>query len=61
MTGLAHGAQPLRPNIVFVFCDDLGFGDLGCYGNRRINTPNLEEMSAQGLLFTNITVPSPVC
>lgn len=49
------------PNIVFVFVDDLGFGDLACYGNGKIRTPYLDRMADEGILFTNFSVASPVC
>lgn len=49
------------PNIIFILCDDLGWGDLGCYGNRDIKTPNIDRLAHQGLLFTNFYVNSPVC
>ena len=49
------------PNIIFVFVDDMGFGDLGCYGNTVIITPNLDKMASDGMLFTNFTTSSPVC
>jgi len=54
-------AEAPGPNIIFVFADDMGFGDLACYGNRKIKTPALDRMAADGLLFTNFTTSSPVC
>ncbi len=53
--------QDSPPNIVFVFVDDMGWGDAGCYGNMINKTPNLDKMATEGLLFTNFTVASPVC
>jgi N-acetylgalactosamine-6-sulfatase len=53
------GGRP--PNIVFILADDLGWGDLGCYGHRDIKTPNLDRMARQGALFTQFYVSAPVC
>lgn len=41
-----------RPNIVFVMADDLGYGDLGCYGQQQIKTPNIDQLAAEGVRFT---------
>lgn len=49
-----------KPNIVFILCDDMGYGDLGCYGQKYINTPNLDKMAANGMLFTQAYAGSPV-
>jgi arylsulfatase A-like enzyme len=49
------------PNIIFLFADDLGWGDLSCYGNQRIKTPNLDRLAAEGTLFTNFYVAGSVC
>ncbi|GGD11595.1 sulfatase-like hydrolase/transferase [Aquisalinus flavus] len=49
------------PNIVFIFADDLGFGDIGANGNTRFNTPNLDRLAKQGTNFQQFTVASPVC
>ncbi|HWQ52830.1 MAG TPA: arylsulfatase [Bryobacteraceae bacterium] len=57
------GAQaPARqPNIVFILADDLGYGDIGCYGQKRILTPNLDRMAAEGTRFTQAYAGSTVC
>ena len=49
------------PNIVFVFADDWGWGDLGCYGHPNIKTPNLDRLASEGTLFTQFYVCSGVC
>src|ERR1700721_13547 len=54
-------AADRRPNIVFILADDLGFGDLGCYGQTKIRTPNLDRMAAEGMRFTNFYAGSSVC
>lgn len=50
-----------RPNIVLIIADDLGFGDLGCYGATRLKTPNLDRLAAQGVRFTRGYAPSSTC
>ena len=58
----AQTAPPAAPpNIVFVLADDLGYGDLGCYGQQLIATPNLDRLAAQGMRFTQFYAGSPVC
>src|SRR5436190_14758409 len=49
------------PNVVIIFADDLGYGDLGCYGNTRIRTPNLDRMAAEGTRLTDFYVAQAVC
>jgi arylsulfatase A-like enzyme len=49
------------PNIVLVFTDDLGYGDLGCYGNPVINTPNIDKMACEGIRFTSFYAAASVC
>ncbi len=59
----SHGAdgRPARPNIVFILADDLGYGDLGCYGQAKIRTPNIDRMAAEGLRFTQHYAGNAVC
>jgi arylsulfatase A-like enzyme len=50
-----------RPNILFILADDLGYGDLGCYGQKKIKTPNLDRLAAEGIRFTQAYAGSTVC
>src|SRR5438067_8266357 len=50
-----------RPNIIFILADDLGYGDLGCYGQKQIKTPNFDRMSKEGMRFTQFYAGSTVC
>jgi arylsulfatase A-like enzyme len=59
---LAASAQaPTRPNILFLLADDLGYGDLGCYGQKRIQTPNIDRLAAEGMRFTQTYAGATVC
>ena len=50
-----------RPNVILINCDDLGYGDLGCYGAKDIRTPHLDRMAAEGTRFTDFSVTSALC
>lgn len=50
-----------RPNIIIILADDLGYGDLGCYGHPTVRTPNLDRMAAQGMRFTDFYAAAEVC
>jgi len=63
LTGAAApvAAVPEKPNIIYILADDLGYGDLGCYGQKDIRTPRLDRMAAEGLRFTAHYAGSTVC
>jgi len=55
------GVAGRRPNIIFILADDLGYGDVGCFGQKRIKTPHLDQLAADGVRFTQAYAGSPVC
>ncbi|MFR3329572.1 MAG: arylsulfatase [Odoribacter splanchnicus] len=60
-SGVVNGQLPgERPNILVIMCDDMGYGDLGCYGQPYIHTPNLDRMAQEGMRFTQAYAGSPV-
>ncbi len=60
MISLALAAS-LTPNLIVIFVDDMGIGDLSCYGQKRYKTPNLDRMAREGVRFTDFYVASPAC
>ena len=60
VAGLA-AAEVEKPNVVILFADDLGYGDLGSYGHPYIRTPNLDQLAAEGQRWTDFYAPAPVC
>ena len=58
----ASGSQAAdKPNIIFIMADDLGYGDLGCYGQKLIRTPNIDRLAEEGVRFTQGYVTASVC
>jgi N-acetylgalactosamine-6-sulfatase len=57
----AQAAEGRPPNIILILADDLGWGDLGCYGHREIKTPNLDRLAAEGSLYTQFYMAAAVC
>jgi len=56
-----RAAETFRPNIVFILADDLGYGDLGCFGAKDINTPHIDRLARQGTRFTSFYAAQAVC
>ncbi len=58
---VAQESHRSRPNVIVVLADDLGYGELGCYGQERIKTPNLDRIATEGVRFTDFYAGNPVC
>src|SRR4051812_15080882 len=61
LPAMVQAATPSRPNIVFILSDDIGYGDVGCYGANKVKTPNLDRLAREGLRFTDAHAPASVC
>jgi arylsulfatase A-like enzyme len=57
----AETAPQTKPNVIFILSDDLGYGDLGCYGQTKIKTPNIDQLAREGMRFTQCYAGNPVC
>ena len=59
--GFTLNADQNRPNVIIIFADDQGYGDLSCFGSTKIKTPNIDRIAKEGRKFTSFMVASPVC
>src|SRR5277367_451733 len=60
-SGTQAFAASSRPNIVFLYADDVGYGDLSCYGTQRVHTPNIDRLAQHGLRFTDAHCAAATC
>jgi arylsulfatase A-like enzyme len=60
-TGMGQATEPKRPNVIIILADDLGYGDLACFGHPTFKTPNLDRMAAEGARLTQFNTPAPFC
>lgn len=60
-TSVSWGRDSGKPNIIFLLADDMGYGDMGCYGQKLMNTPNLDRLASQGIRFTQAYAGGSVC
>jgi uncharacterized sulfatase len=58
---ILHSSFSAPPNIVLILADDLGYGDLGCYGHPKLKTPRIDQMAAEGARLTQFNTPAPFC
>ena len=58
---LSKSNKAKKPNIIFILADDLGYGDIGCYGQQKIETPNIDRLASEGVRFTQFYSGSTVC
>src|SRR5947207_15196155 len=61
LTAPRGAAQDAKPNIILIFADDLGYGDVGCYGAKGFKTPHLDKMAKEGTRFTSFYTGCSVC
>lgn len=60
-TAMAQSAPPAKPNVIILYADDLGYGDLSCYGATQVHTPNIDRLAENGLRFTNGHAAASTC
>src|SRR5438045_3202262 len=61
LVSIVRFAHAAGPNIVFIMADDLGYGELGCYGQKQIKTPHIDRLASEGIRFTDYYAGSTVC
>ncbi len=61
LQGAVPSAPAAKPNVIYILLDDAGYGDLGCYGQKTLATPNIDRLAAEGIKFTRHYAGSTVC